>query len=556
MRCLDHRIGVYFQSGTNAEYSSVPLETLRTAGSLMGSPQRFRSLASKFFILTAALVFWVVAVILAYDLRQDTFDVSKGVLLFLVVLLVAGAISRVTIRLLARPLQQLQDGITRAREGKLEPIEVSKTGDEIEFLGESFNSTIAALRTTQEELLKNKELLEERIRQRTQELEVAMRRALAASHAKSEFLANMSHELRTPMNGVLGMINIVLESKLDAEQRDHLETAQRCAYSLLAVLNDVLDISKIEAGRMALENIVFNVHAILDEAAKTHAALASHKRIELKTEIAPDVPVRIQGDPLRLRQIVSNLLSNAVKFTEEGSVCLQASAMPPAAEGKTRLRIAVIDTGIGIAQDKQAQIFEKFTQADSSISRRFGGTGLGLAIARSLVEMQNGTISVQSEIGRGTTFTVVLDFTVACGEEHYAGGTNGASRGNVLVVEDNLVNQKLVSALLQKNGYTAVIAESGPDALTALDRQQFRLVLMDVQMPLIDGIETTRRIRRDRRWATLPIVAMTARAMEGDKENCLAAGMNGFITKPIHAAHLLSVVDEFVQPAYNAPASA
>src|SRR5688572_15363220 len=237
----------------------------------MNSSQRFRSLASKFFVLTAALVFWVVAVILAYDLRQDTFDVSKGVLLFLIVLLVAGAISRVTIRLLARPLQQLQEGIQRAREGKLQPIEVTKTGDEIEFLGDSFNGMIAALRATQEELLKNKELLEERIRQRTEELEIAMRKALAASHAKSEFLANMSHELRTPMNGVLGMINIVLETKLDSEQRDHLETAHRCAYSLLTVLNDVLDISKIEAGKMALEDIVFDVHTILEEAVKTHS---------------------------------------------------------------------------------------------------------------------------------------------------------------------------------------------------------------------------------------------------------------------------------------------
>jgi signal transduction histidine kinase/ActR/RegA family two-component response regulator len=514
------------------------------------SPRRFRTLASKFFLLTAALVFWVVAVVLAYDLRQDTFDVRKGVLLFVVVLLVAGAISRVTIRLLAQPLNQLRDGILQAREGKLEPIEIANTGDEIEFVGESFNGMIAALRATQAELLKNKELLEDRIRQRTQQLEVAMRRALAASEAKSEFLANMSHELRTPMNGVLGMINIVLESKLDPEQRDQLETAQRCAYSLLAVLNDVLDLSKIEAGHMAIENIPFDLPVILEEASKTHAALASHKRIRFRTRIAPDVPARVIGDPLRLRQIVSNLLSNAVKFTHAGSVCMNAASLPCDEPGKARLRIDISDTGIGIAPDEQRQIFEKFTQADSSISRRFGGTGLGLSIASSLVEMHNGSISVKSEVGSGSTFTVILDFaTVQVADEGTAAmGSDPVQpslSGKILVVEDNPVNQKLVSALLHRNGYSTVIAASGPEALAALEQHEFRLVLMDVQMPVIDGIETTRQIREDGRWSRLPIVAMTARAMDGDQENCIAAGMNGFITKPIHAAHLLSVVKEF-----------
>lgn len=513
----------------------------------MNPHRKFRSLSTKFFLLTAGLVLWVVGVILAYDLRQDTFDLHKGLLLFVVVVLVAGAISRITTRLLARPLTLLHDGMQAVRSGRLEPVPVSRTGDEIEFLGESFNQMIAALSATRAELLRSKELLEERIRQRTQQLQVAMESALDASRAKSEFLANISHELRTPMNGILGMINIVLETELDARQREHLETARRCAFSLLATLNDVLDVSKIEAGRMALESIPFDLGVLLDDSLKTHAALAAQKRIELAADIATETRARVLGDPLRLRQILANLLSNAVKFTERGSVLLRARPSGEPSPGRLRVEISVSDTGIGIPLEKQRQIFDMFTQADSSISRRFGGTGLGLAITRSLVEMHHGSIHVESRPGEGSRFTVVLDYPLETSAPDAAASasTRHACPARILVVEDNLVNQKLVSAILEKHGYTVSVASSGYTALEELERHNFRLVLMDVQMPQLDGLQTTRLIRRDPRWRGLPIVAMTARAMEGDREECLEAGMNGLLSKPIHAAHLLSVVNEF-----------
>lgn len=516
-------------------------------------PAGFRSLATKFFVFLAGILFWVALTLLGFDMRQDSVNWGKWAVVSVLVLVVAALLSKFTTRVLAQPLKLLEEGIHSVTEGRLETIQVSSTGDEIEYLGHSFNRMITRLMETQNEVRQHQELLEERIRRRTEQLERAMLSAQDASQAKSEFLANMSHELRTPMNGVLGMIDIVLDSPLTAEQREQLETAQRCANSLLSLLNDVLDLSKIEAGKMVLERIPFDLRVLIDDTIRAQRAKAYKKGITVGMEVDRAVPRRVTADPLRMRQIVSNLLSNAVKFTDRGHVKIQVRCGAPE-EGR-KLIIEVIDTGVGIPVDKRACIFEKFTQADGSISRKYGGTGLGLAITKRLVEMHDGQISVDSVEGQGSTFRVAFpaDVFLHEGMENAGDGAAGSAAeaaplaaASILVVEDNHVNQKVVTAILRKKGYHVDVANHGREALEYLDLLAYGLVLMDVQMPILDGLETTRTIRRDSRFRYLPIVAMTAHAMSGDRERCLASGMNGYIAKPVNPQTLLRTVEEFL----------
>ncbi len=518
-------------------------------------PKQYKSVSRRYSIFTLIVLLWVVGVSLVWDLNQHTLDWRKFVVLALVVGGVAVVISRFSVSVFSRPLENLEKGMLSVGQGRLEPMQVSRTGDEIESLGESFNRMIGALAASQAEILQHQEQLEERIRARTAELEHAMQGAVVATHAKSEFLANMSHELRTPMNGLLGMLDLVLDGTIVGEDRENVEIAQRCAYSLLGLLNDILDISKIEAGRMQLERVPCHVREVTEECLRPHLAKAQQKGIALQYVCTSGAGLVVTGDPLRLRQVVNNLVSNAIKFTDEGIVRVTQSSTKPV-DGKTIVAIEVSDTGAGIPADKLALIFDKFTQADSSISRKYGGTGLGLAITRKLVELQGGTICVESELGKGSKFTVEIPFDVVAREASVAApvaraiATAASAAGNarLLLVEDNAINQRVVLAMLRKKGYTLDVANNGQEALEQLEAatEPYDLILMDVQMPVLDGLETTRAIRADARWTRLPIIAMTAHAMTGDKERCLNAGMDVYLTKPLKAPQLIDAIEKFL----------
>jgi signal transduction histidine kinase/CheY-like chemotaxis protein/HPt (histidine-containing phosphotransfer) domain-containing protein len=391
-----------------------------------------------------------------------------------------------------------------------------------------------------------------------QEMIQARESALRAAQVKSDFLANMSHEIRTPLNAILGMATLALDTRLNKAQKDYLQTVKRSADTLLGLINDILDFSKIEAGKLNLEVLAFDLESLISDAVGFIAPGAKAKKLKIDSEIESDVPPRLMGDPGRLLQVLANLLANAVKFTEAGKISVRVRRTSDGT-GQSLVAFEVADTGIGIPPEIRKQLFNPFYQGDASTARRYGGTGLGLSICKRLVSLMKGTITVESEPKKGSRFI----FTIPCQEAEASAKSKPSETAvsrparkrsttslKILVAEDNAANQKVLLRFLEKMGHLADAVANGQEALSALDLRPYDLVLMDCQMPEMDGYEAARRIRereKERSLPRTPILALTAHVLGGDREKCLQSGMDDYLSKPIDFAKLKRALEEFPQ---------
>ncbi len=391
--------------------------------------------------------------------------------------------------------------------------------------------------------------LEKLVEERTLEASRARDEALAASKAKSEFLATMSHEIRTPMNAIIGFTELLLHKMgLNEDQRQYVERIHGSSKALLQIINDILDFSKIEAGKLDIESVDFNFNQVLNDIRNMYSQQAEKKGINLTFKVDDTIPAMLIGDPLRVTQIITNLISNALKFTEQGSVTVTANLVEEQ-DNSLIIEFCCRDTGIGIPQSAQEKLFSAFTQADSTTTRRYGGTGLGLSICRSLVGMMGGEIWLRSKVGNGTSFYFTLPFKVSEKQPEPDDNQDGAEtedRGftgrKVLLVEDNEINQELAQALLTDMGFEMDIACNGLESLEMVKLHDYDLVFMDLQMPLMDGLTATTRIKQQQPEFKTPIIAMTANASEEDRKRCMEAGMDDFISKPISIDALQTVI--------------
>jgi signal transduction histidine kinase/ActR/RegA family two-component response regulator len=420
------------------------------------------------------------------------------------------------------------------------------------LVAERLRSRFLQAMHTARELVDSLEQKQRALELQSHDLEEARVRAEQANVAKAQFLATISHEIRTPMNGVLGTTELLLASPLDPGQRRLAETAQHSAAALLALIDDVLDLSRIEASKLTLHETTFDLRALVHETVDLMATTARDKPITLSCAISRQLPERVQGDPFRLRQVLVNLLHNAVKFTDRGRVVLEVTVLE-VMQDAVELRFSVRDTGIGIAEDQFDSVFDAFTQVDASSTRRHGGSGLGLAIVKELADLMGARVGVDSQLDQGSTFWFELRLKTGA-EPPAAPAASPAEQvdiivppARILLVEDDAVNRMVVTAMLEKMGCVVDVAGDGEAACSALAQQRYDLVFMDCHMPVMDGFEATRRIRDPARGGDMrtPIVALTADALAGDRERCLAAGMDDYMTKPVSMAQLSAMVQRW-----------